>query len=332
MMTFRSATIVGKGVDPDVYNVQTAERGTIAFIQRPSELKEFIWCASRWKDGFKRDSEAKRWGNLMDCATLSPEEFAAKYVVEPETYPASKKNSRGAAEGDPIPWNNNATYCRDWTTEMKMERGLKVIHRDDFAEAKLAGERFKANDDIREFIESSEKQIHVRGEYVARNGLVIPVQCLIDLAPKLVSAFRQSLGDLKTARSLHPVKFERQIDSCGYDLQGAFDIDLYNLATGEKRDSWCLIGQENYPPYETTKGMLSQDFLELGRQKYRKALEHYAECVASGKWPSYRTPIVIDGWNLYQPAPYMFGSDEAEHEPVEEKGATEPDNENDFTP
>ena len=96
-----------------------------------------------------------------------------------------------------------------------------------------------------------------------------------------------------------PYVWESYSRQRGYHVQSAFDLDLYNAATGEQRDTWCFVLSENFPPYETGRAILSLEKLNCGRIIYRAYLAKYAKCLATGKWPGYQDGVeTLDGWSL----------------------------------
>ncbi len=227
---------------------------------------------------------------------LTPEQFESRYAIKPATYPDRKT-------GEKKPWNMNATFCREWAEE---QGGREIISAGDLQEADAAIRSLRRDDIITDFLAASDCQVLLQGEYVAANGIIVPVRCLMDFVPRSDSEFFKSLGDLKTTRNAAPMPWQRWCYQAGYYIQAAFDTDLYVAATGEDRNTWCFVLVENYEPYQTGKRILSQDFLELGRAEYRQHLENYAACLKAGKWPGYDdSDESVDGWSIVAPEPFM---------------------------
>lgn len=310
MIKFRNCKVVGKGIDPDAYHRQTAERGAPDFAVSPSVLKAFLpgECAERWKDGYTQpESSAKDWGNLMDTLLTDENAFPNKYHVLPETYPAPAdhdKVKKGTLKaGDPLRWNSNAGYCKDWVK--RNGSGREAVSADDYHAASAAWTRLMRNQYAVQLMTVSDRQVMVVGEAEVA-GVIIPVRCLIDFKPSCDSRYWSSLADLKTTKNAAARSFRRWAFDAGYDIQAAFDLDLFNAATDEERDTWCLIIQENIPPFQVTPRMMSQQFIGLGRTRYVRALELYAECLKSGVWPGYEAnEQTIDGWAVLEPEPWM---------------------------
>lgn len=300
---FRNCKIAGVGINSETYHKQEAKRCTPEFIMSPSSLKAFMECASRYKAGYQPpDTEAKDWGSLLDTLLLTPKQFEARYSIKPATYPDSKT-------GEAKPWNGNATFCKEWIAE---QADRQIVSGSDVFEAHQAIRRLMADETIAAFHDASEKQVHITGEwYDKATGLVIPVQCLIDYVPKGDSEFQKSLGDLKSTRNAGLRPFQRWCYSAQYHTQGAFDLDLFDMATrkdendkysGQGRDGWIFIVQENYPPYEVGRRLLSQEFVQIGRQTYQHALQRYARCLKTGIWSGYDAE---EEFSLISPEPWQ---------------------------
>jgi exodeoxyribonuclease VIII len=312
-MSFRNCRIVGTNIDADAYHRVTEQRGSPDYPVSPSMLRSFSACQSRWLHGYSSpDSDAKDRGRAVDSALLTPKLFAEQYVVRPDTYAAPATHAKVKAGkisvGDPLPWNSNAAVCSDWIDAAE-SAGKTVLSSKESMEISTAVTRLKEDETIASFVDESEKQVLAVGEWHDESGVIIPVRCLIDLQPWKESEFAACLGDLKTTRNAAVVPFQRQTYQLGWHIQAAFDIDLYNAATGGERSTWCFIVQENYPPFQPAKRMLSQEFRELGQAAYRSQLGLYCRCLQSGRWPGYDDhDEAIQGWSLVAPEPWM-GSD-----------------------
>jgi hypothetical protein len=307
-MKLLNCKIIGANVAPESYHKQDAERGTPEFAMSPSGIRGFLSCASRWKDGYQSpDSDSKDWGNLVDTLALTPDEFDTRYVTMPATYAAPKDHAKVKSgeirEGDPIQWNAGAKICEKWIAENV--RGRETVSAVDRLECDAAAKRLLRDDTIKRFFDASERQVFIVGQ-VETGGVTIPVRCLIDLVPDGLGEFCNYLGDLKTTKNAGRRQFRRWAYDAGYHIQGAFDLDLFNAATGEQRDTWALVLQENYRPYQTARRYFSQEFLSIGRMAYVQALGLYANCLITGHWPDYdEMTETVGGWGVIEPEAWM---------------------------
>jgi PDDEXK-like domain of unknown function (DUF3799) len=303
-MSFVNATIVAKGVNPDHYHEHGALRGSKDLGMSSSSVREFYWCPDRWVKGYTPPAtEAKDWGSLVDCLLLTPQDFPNRYAVKPATYPAPAthdKVKKGKIHaGDPLPWNANASICSAWE-ELQVAAGKTLISATEYGNATAALDELAKREVIRNFIAASDTQVWLNAEWKdVGTGLLVPVQCLIDLAPRADTEFADCLGDAKTTRNGQQRVWRRFCIQSGYHIQAAWDIDLWNLATGEQRETWCFILQENFPPWQPARRMLTQKALQAGRNAYRQMMSFYCRCLAAGEWPDYdANENAVQGWGL----------------------------------
>lgn len=297
-MSFRNCKIVATGADAAAYHEPAAERGTKEFVVSSSSLRAvFAKCPQAWRDGWSlTESDALEYGALVDCLVLTPELFQTRYAVQPSVYMAD-----GTKKSDPPqekPWNNNATVCREWKSDQKAN-GRTVITNSELVEAQAAVRRLMANEAIKTFVESSDKQVWVTGEWHDEpTGLIVPVQCLIDLAEREVPLTRGRIGDLKTTKNASPLPWARWARFAGYDVQAAWNLDLYNAATGRNIDLFEFVLSESEFPYQPARRVAvdSQSgspegdewsAIVSGRRQYRKMLTAYCSFLKHNVWPGY---------------------------------------------
>lgn len=307
-MSFVKAKILGVNIAPEVYHKpQENPRGTHEHKMSPSSIRAFGSCARKWRDGFElEDSDAKDWGNLIDTLVLTPQFFKDRYAVHPDTYYDEKS-------GEDKKWNWNSKVCKEWRDE---HEDMEHLSKEDHLEASNAVVKLRDDPAIANFLDVSEKQVMVEGFWQDKQtGLTIPVRCLIDLVPKGDSEYGNAAGDLKTTRNAALSPFQRDTFKNGYHIQAAFDLDLLNAATGQTRKEWRLVLLENVPPFQTGKRLMtdneqdSANFIELGRHMYRRLLNNYCVCLATGVWPSYDDhDEAIEGWSPLRADSWMADS------------------------
>lgn len=305
----KNAKIVGVQVDPEAYHRRDVAipRGHPEYVMSRGELVEFARCPHRWKAGYRdsESSDSQKWGSLIDTLLLDPVRFSDKYAIAPTTYMAEGKK-KGDLQVEKV-WNWNATACKEWR---EAQGGKAIIKADEKAAGDEAIKMLQTDPMIAELIFCSEKQVMVIGEWEdAPTGLHIPLRALIDLVPsKDYSAYALSLSDLKTCCLAEPRAWKVAVFKHDYHTQAALYLDLYNVATGESRTEFRHIVQESFPPYETGKRILSVEFIDLGRDKYAKALSLYCQCVKSNHWPTYEETedYHIGGWGIVDPEGWMI--------------------------
>lgn len=133
------------------------------------------------------------------------------------------------------------------------------------------------------------------------------------------------VGDLKTTEDASQEEFARSIAKWGYDVQHPYYLDTLNLAleqaakdTGagaaefDARTSrhptsakaFVFVVVEKKFPHAVQAYVLDDESVAVGRAKYRKSLDTYAECVRTGIWPGYSDGSVqvisLPQWHLKQ--------------------------------
>lgn len=293
----QNARIAGVGVNSEEYHKQTEERGTAKYPMSSSALREFAKCPKRWIRGYQNpESKSTAWGNLLDTRLLTPKQFKDRYAIRPATYFGTDDEEKK--------WNGNSKSCKKWLAD---NASKIVVSNAEIADCDMAVARLREDEAICEFLDCSDIQVELRGEWVDdTTGLTVPLKALLDLAPGKESPYMKCLGDLKSTRNASITAWQRWCFQAGYHVQAAYNTDLYVAATGEDRNTFCFIVQENFAPWQTAKRMLSQDFLALGRAEYRRLLSSYCSCLKHARWPDYdETDESVQGWSIVQPEPFM---------------------------
>ena len=110
--------------------------------------------------------------------------------------------------------------------------------------------------------------------------------------------------DLKTTgTTASPDRFGASAASYGYHLQAAFYLDGYEQITGH-RARFLNVLVETAAPHFVAVVELDDEALDVGRAKYRDALDIYARCRESGDWPGY-TPTFTEVVSLPRWATYI---------------------------
>lgn len=312
-MSFQNAHIISRNTNSaDYREAHNIPRGDPKFPVSPSMLKLFAPCAKKWLDGYTpKDTKAKKWGNLLDTLLLTPDQFSERYAVIPDDAPR-KPNSRQREARRP---SADTLLAIEWWDDWNAKNEGKIVIDEETHElASAAIMRLQADPTVKAFVEQSDTQVWVAGEWNDKDtGLVIPVRCLIDLEPRGDSEFGKCLGDLKSTRSAALRPFLRDAFNMGHHIQAAFDMDLYRAAEPE-RDivEWCLIVQENYEPWQVGRRLMTDDptdptnFLDLGRLTYKRMLRNYCVCLKTGVWPDFDAhENAVQGWSPMRAEAWM---------------------------
>lgn len=315
-MSFQNCSIRQIGSDSRLYHDPgDMLPGDPAFVMGSSSLRNFMACPARFRSGYQPPpTEAKDFGNLLDCVLLTPDQFESRYAVRPSLY---------EVDGEKRKWNNNANVCKDWR---KAQGGREIITAGEEVDAADCCKSLRRDEAIATFLDDSCKQVWMTGEWLDEaTGLVIPCKCLIDLLPGVDSVYSKCLGDLKTTRNASLGAWSRWCHIAGYYIQAAWYLDMYVAATGQDRTDFCFLLVENYAPWQTAKRLLSGEFLTLGRADINAAMALYARCLKDNFWPGYddTDEAAPGGWSIVAPEPWMAGR--AMFAPRFEVGEPEPE-------
>lgn len=288
-MSFQNCKIYKVGADDREYHGPNAERGSRDFVMSSSALRlVFAKCPRAWRRGYTlADTAAKDYGSLVDCLVLTPGQLNARYAVRPDTYLDDKGNEK--------PWHHASNTCKAWLAEHK---GLEVISSAELSEAKKAVSRIFDEPQVKPYLDGCDMQVWIKGEWHDEpTGLVVPVQCLIDFVQRFVPLTKLSIGDLKTTKNAAVLPWANWARYVGYDLQAAWNLDLFNAATGEDRRVFEWILSESDAPYEVGRRYDAIDDLTneqdeastilSGRRRYRLMMGNYCQFLAHDRWPGY---------------------------------------------
>ena len=104
-------------------------------------------------------------------------------------------------------------------------------------------------------------------------------------------AGRLVVVDYKTTKSARPSDFRKSVGDFGYHQQEAWYRDGVAAVLGEEDPIFVFIAQEIEPPHAVIVAQLDTEDVDLGRRLNRRAIDTYAECVATGTWPAYGDDI-----------------------------------------
>ena len=79
----------------------------------------------------------------------------------------------------------------------------------------------------------------------------------------------------------------------GYDVQAAFYCDGWRAIQGREPKAFLFIAVEKSPPFDVVIHEIELDSpeMELGRSKYRAALDRLRDCIETDEWPGQYTGI-----------------------------------------
>ena len=91
------------------------------------------------------------------------------------------------------------------------------------------------------------------------------------------------LVDLKTSRDATPKAWNRQADSDGLNMQAAIIVGMAAHVFGEDLD-FRFATIDKSAPFRPETFEIEPEYLVLGAEDYANAIDHFRECVDSGRW------------------------------------------------
>lgn len=104
--------------------------------------------------------------------------------------------------------------------------------------------------------------------------------------PDWMTEDRAVVISYKTTSNAEPDAFTRHLLTMGYHTQAAFELAGLKAATGVDATYVWLVSEVE-PPYACSLVGMSPMLLDLAQATYRRAVEVWARCLASGHWPAY---------------------------------------------
>lgn len=121
--------------------------------------------------------------------------------------------------------------------------------------------------------------------------------------------------DLKSTKSADPDYIDRVWTRLGYDIQEAAYIEAVESNEPELmgRGWMTFIFYETSPPYCVTPVRTGGAMRELGRRKWSRAKEVWAQCLRSDSWPEY---VSRDSFHMVSARPWELGEYDIEPEEI----------------
>lgn len=221
---------------------------------------------------------AMEFGTAVHTAILEPDNFARDYVVAPK-FDRRTKEGKAAAEA----WEAaNAGKTPLTADQMAAIEQMVASIRAHAGAARLLSNGLA---EMSGFWVDQETGIECkcRPDFLAMAGETIT-----------------GIVDVKTCSDASADGFARSIATLGYDVQAAFYQDGLKALTG-RTIPFYFIAVEKEAPYAVAAYKASDEVIEVGRAKYRGALQLLKWCQEHGAWPGYQPngevePISLPRW------------------------------------
>lgn len=203
-------------------------------------------------------------GTAIHAATLEPDEFHRRYVVNP--YDDRRGNRYKDLQREADANGKSIISMPEYEAIVGMHQSL-CCH--PMAAALL---RSVAHTELSLFVVDPDTGMlmKARPDLITTTGVVV---------------------DLKKTQDASQEAFGRACFNYGYFQQDAFYTDVHELAFGQPPKAFVFIAVEEEYPHAVGVYCLEPEDRQRGRIQYRHALEVYAECVRTDRWPSYSDKI-----------------------------------------
>lgn len=223
------------------------------------------------------DTPAMAMGRAVHTAVLEPEKFSEQFISYEKEFNGTSKEGRALKSANP--GKHIFSY-----SDMEIIRGVNQSVRLDPV--------------FQYFVDVNDN---------AKRGLV---ECsLMYSVPDLPVQLRsrpdffndEVVIDLKTCKSATLEEFERSVKIYHYDMQAAMMQDALLALTGKVYTNFLFLCVEKEAPFVCSSFLLKGEAIEIGRQRYYKAVKRFIECTEKNQWPGYYESVQMAGftnWDL----------------------------------
>ena len=221
-------------------------------------------------------------GTAFHTALLEPDRFSQTFVVTPKFDRRTKEGKAQAEAWESENAGKTALTADQMDAIQQMVAGVK-------AHAGAAKLLSSGVAEMSGFWVDPETGIECkcRPDFLAMGGS--PFAGNIDRIAGIV--------DVKTCVDASAEGFARAIATLGYDVQAAFYQDGMGALTG-RTIPFYFIAVEKDAPYAVAAYKASDEMIEVGRAKYRAALQLLKWCRENESWPGYQPGGEIETINL----------------------------------
>jgi hypothetical protein len=208
------------------------------------------------------------FGSALHTALLEPDIFARDYVVAPK-FDRRKMGDNAAAEA--------------WEAE---NAGKTALTADQMAAIEQMVASIRAHAGAARLLSNGLAEMAV---FWVDQETGIECKCRPDWLVTMEDRpdWITAIVDVKTCRDASADGFARAIATLGYDVQAAFYQDGLKALIG-RAVPFYFIAIETEAPYAVASYKASDRMIEVGRSKYRAALELLRWCMDNDRWPGYQ--------------------------------------------
>lgn len=280
-------------------------------LKSPQHL--YYMLVSGWKDkleAYERKKKHFDLGNFIHQAILEPRKFK-RVVVEPGFRQTTKdgikslisfwedKIDEAKAEEGALSKERIKEYVAEGGFNLDKMDGLRMYY-----ESLKAASGFEAIDEENYLIVSimySNYKRYADGmlfdlfKHSKRETSIYyqdPIYCIAQRIRPDAMQFSENIGadtiiSVKSTRAESIGHFTYQTAKLCYELTEGMYLDVASAVTGRDFRSTVMIMVQTVPPFGIAVFVWDGEDLEIGKYKYRQALQTVAECREKGKYPGY---------------------------------------------
>lgn len=234
---------------------------------------------------------AMRAGSALHTAILEPDDFMARYAVEPLDVPRRPSVTQLNAKN---PSAATVAAINFWQEFDAFNAGREIITRDDYDTFMRCAEAVRSHPAVSFLFGTgvAEQSVFARDP---ETGVL--VKSRPDYLAKVDAA--SVYLDIKSTDDARPDMFGKSCHNYGYNRQVALGQDVLEWAGLPRPDATFLIAFERTRPFGVIVYEPDAEFMDKGRSRYRRPLDIYASCLAADNWPCYPqtvTPLSLPRW------------------------------------
>lgn len=205
-------------------------------------------------------SKAMVFGSALHCALLEPELFSEQYTVAPEVDKRTTKGKAEFAEWEQANQGKVALTSAEYSRLLAMQDAFR-------SHALVSGVLKEAFIERAAFWTDEETGVQCKSRPdIVTSGLIL---------------------DVKTTEDARKRAFESSAWNFRYHVQAGMYLHGVSQVTKQKHDEFLFIAIEKTAPFAISVFQADSTMVGQGQETMRANLRTYAECVASGQWPSY---------------------------------------------
>ena len=237
-----------------------------------SALKPILTSPAHFQQSLKaarKDTPALKFGRAADIAAFEPHRFALEFAVEPENDGSINRRTKKGKE--------------QWKALIAAIGNRALLTRDEHDRAWACGEAVRSSFAAPYLVGRKQSALKWTDE---RTGLLCKARLDVD--------GDDFTSDLKTCLSVDAGSFGRDVAKYLYHFQASYYRQGVRAVRGRYLP-YFLVAVEKFPPHDVGVFEVDGDALQRGNELVRLALDRYAACVKSGKWPGrYSRPESVD--------------------------------------